>query len=150
MRKIWDISSNLNPTIGQCELDKVTILSLQPFITQRRQDGVKNRTINHGLQIARRILNLACKEWVDESSLTWLSAAPKIKLLPQNDERKPYSLSWEEQDRLFALLPPYLRRMALFKVNTGLRDQEVCQLVGLGTPDSRVKHQCLYHPQRLL
>ncbi len=44
------------------------------------------------------------------------------------DERKPYSLSWDEQDRLFALLPPYLRRMALFKVNTGLRDEEVCRL----------------------
>ncbi len=118
----------LKPYIGQCELDKVNILSLQPFITQRRQDGVKNRTINHGLQVTRRILNLACKEWIDESNLTWLAAAPKIKLLPQNDERKPYSLSWGEQDHLFALLPPYLRRMALFKVNTGLRDQEVCQL----------------------
>ena len=55
----------LKPYIGQCELDKVNILSLQPFITQRRQDGVKNRTINHGLQVTRRILNLACKEWID-------------------------------------------------------------------------------------
>ncbi len=118
----------LKPTIGQCELDKLNMLSLQPFIAMRQQQGVKNRTINHGLQIVRRILNLACREWVDESNLTWLAAAPKIKLLPQNDARKPYSLSWEEQDRLFALLPTYLRRMALFKVNTGLRDQEVCQL----------------------
>ena len=32
----------LKPYIGQCELDKVNILSLQPFITQRRQDGVKS------------------------------------------------------------------------------------------------------------
>ena len=104
------------------------MLQLQPFIAARQQQGVKNRTINYALQVTRRILKLACQEWVDESNLTWLAAAPKIKLLPQTDERQPYPLSWEEQDRLFALLPPYLRRMALFKVNTGLRDQEVCEL----------------------
>ena len=123
-----DHIEQLKPYIGQCELGKINMLSLQPFITARKQQGVKNRTINHGLEIARHILNLASKEWIDESNLTWLEGTPKIKLLSQNDARKPYSLSWEEQDRLFALLPPYLHRMALFKVNTGLRDQEVCQL----------------------
>jgi len=30
--------------------------------------------------------------------------------------------------RLFSELPPHLARMALFKVNTGTRDQEVCNL----------------------
>ena len=60
--------------------------------------------------------------------MSWLGNAPKIKLLPLPDNREPYSLTWEEQDQLFALLPEYLRRMALFKVNTGLRDQEVCRL----------------------
>jgi integrase len=37
-------------------------------------------------------------------------------------------LTWEEQRRLFQELPPYLEKMALFKVNTGCRDQEVCSL----------------------
>jgi len=118
----------VKPYIGERELDMINMGCLQPFIEARRGEGVKNKTINNTLQVVRRILNLASKEWVDESNLTWLGAAPKIRLLPQNDERKPYSLSWEEQDRLFAVLPPYLRRMALFKVNTGLRDQEVCRL----------------------
>jgi integrase len=118
----------LKPYIGERELDMIHMGCLQVFIETKRGQGVKNRTINYALQIVRRILNLASKEWVDDSNLTWLGTAPKIRLLSQTDERKPYSLSWEEQDRLFALLPPYLRRMALFKVNTGLRDQEVCQL----------------------
>ena len=90
--------------------------------------GVKNRTINHALQIIRHILNLAHQEWYDEFGLTWLASAAKIKLLPLTRSRPPYPLTWEEQDQLFALLPDYLRRMALFKVNTGLRDQEVCRL----------------------
>jgi integrase len=123
-----DQIAHLKPYIGHCPLDKLNMLQLQPFIAARQQQGVKNRTVNYALQVTRRILKLACDEWVDESNLTWLAAAPKIKLLPQTDERQPYPLTWEEQDDLFALLPPYLRRMALFKVNTGLRDQEVCAL----------------------
>jgi len=42
--------------------------------------------------------------------------------------RKPYPLSWEEQSVLFAELPAHLQQMALFKVNTGTREQEVCKL----------------------
>ena len=44
------------------------------------------------------------------------------------DARQPYPLSWDEQARLFQQLPAHLARMALFKVNTGCRDQEVCGL----------------------
>jgi len=44
------------------------------------------------------------------------------------DARKPYPLSWEEQTRLFKELPDHLARMALYKVNTGCREQEVCSL----------------------
>lgn len=44
------------------------------------------------------------------------------------DAAEPYPLSWEEQRRFFKLLPDYLHRMALFKVNTGLRVQGVCWL----------------------
>jgi hypothetical protein len=96
----------VKPYIGERELDMINMGCLQSFIELRKEEGVKNRTINHGLEITRQILNLANKEWIDDSNLTWLASAPKIRLLPQTDERKPYSLSWEEQDRLFALLPP--------------------------------------------
>jgi hypothetical protein len=48
------------------------------FIAVRRKQGVKNRTINYGLQVVRHILNLATSDWMDEHGLIWLSAAPKI------------------------------------------------------------------------
>ena len=51
---------------------------------------------------------------------------PKITLLKVTDARKPYPLSWEEQTRLFKEL--HVARMALYKVNTGCREQEVCSL----------------------
>lgn len=114
--------------IGDLSLESIHIGSLQPFIEGRRRDEVTTRTINHGLKIVRRILNLAASEWMDEYGLTWLANAPKIKLLPEHDLRKPYPLNWDEQHRLFNELPPHLEKMALFAVNTGCRDQEICEL----------------------
>jgi len=114
--------------IGDLSLETIHMGSMQTFVDARRKSGVKTRTINHGLQVVRRILNLAASEWIDEHGLTWLAHAPKIKLLPEHDLRKPYPLSWDEQTLLFNQLPEHLRQMAIFKVNTGCREQEVCQL----------------------
>ena len=44
------------------------------------------------MEVVRRILNLAASEWLDESGMTWLEHAPKIRLLPRNDVRGPYFL----------------------------------------------------------
>ena len=102
--------------------------SLQAFVAKRKTEGAKSRTINNTLALIRHILNLAESEWRDEQGLTWLEHAPKIKLIPVRDGRAPYPLSREEQALLFQELPDHLARMALFKVNTGCRDQEVCGL----------------------
>lgn len=114
--------------IGNLSLETINMGTMQPFIEARRKIGIKTRTINHGLQIVRRILNLAASEWMDEHGLTWLANAPKIKLLPEHDLRKPYPLSFEEQNKLFKELPAHLEKMALFAVHTGCRDQEICEL----------------------
>jgi integrase len=53
-------------------------------------------------------------------------------------QRDAYPLTWEQQRLLFAELPDYLHRMALFKVNTGCREQEVCRLrwdYGVAVPE---------------
>lgn len=118
----------LDPYIGDLPLDFVHMGTLQNFIEIRKAEGVKNRTINYALQTVRHILNLAGTEWIDEYGLTWIANAPKIKLLSQNDARSPYPLSWDEQAKLFSELPEHLANMALFKVNTGCREQEVCSL----------------------
>jgi integrase len=143
----------LMPAIGNVRLDKLHMGILQTWIEQRRRLGVAVGTINHGLQVVRRILNLAATEWRDERGLTWIQAPAKIKLLSNHDKRAPYPLSWCEQTRLFSELPSHLAEMALFAVNTGCRDAEICNLLWdwqvnvpeLGTsvfiiPGSRVKN----------
>ncbi len=118
----------LNQYVGGLALESVHIGALQPFIEARKKTNKKNRTINYGLQVVRRILNLASSEWMGSNGLMWLNSAPKIKLLPVNDARKPYPLSWDEQEKLFKVLPLHLQKMALFAVNTGCRDHEICSL----------------------
>ncbi|MGE3920960.1 MAG: tyrosine-type recombinase/integrase [Gammaproteobacteria bacterium] len=118
----------LDAFIGDLPLEAVHMENLQKKIAQRQKDGVKHRTINYGLQVTRRILNLAASEWLDEHGLTWLTHAPKIKLLSESDKRKPYPLSWSEQERLLEELPTHLQNMTLFAINTGCRDQEICRL----------------------
>jgi integrase len=114
--------------IGSVPLNQIHIGTMQPWIEYRREEGVAPGTINHGLKIVRRILNLAQSEWLDDNGLTWLAAAPKIKLLPDSNKRQPYPLDWDEQQQLFSALPAHLAEMALFAVNTGCRDAEICKL----------------------
>ena len=125
-----DISrlKGLMPYIGHYELDKLHRGILLPWIEVRQKDGISTGTINHGLKVVRRILNLAAGEWIDEYGLTWLLSAPKISLLPDTDKKQPYPLDWKEQDRLFRILPIHLKHMSLFAVNTGCRDSEICNL----------------------
>ncbi|MCH9026350.1 MAG: tyrosine-type recombinase/integrase [Gammaproteobacteria bacterium] len=118
----------LLPWIGSVPLNRIHIGTMQPWIEHRRKEGVATGTINHGLKVVRRILNLAQSEWLDENGLTWLAAAPKIKLLPDTSKRQPYPLNWDEQQQLFSALPAHLAEMALFAVNTGCRDAEICNL----------------------
>lgn len=118
----------LDPFIGHLPMDRVHMGTLQSFIEARKLKGVKAKSINLALSVVRRVVNLAASEWRDENGMTWLSTPSKIKLLPLTDARKPYPLNWDEQARLLQELPSHLARMALFKVNTGTRDREVCCL----------------------
>jgi len=118
----------VDPFIGDLPLRQVHSGTLQAFIKARRTGGVKSSTVNRTLAIVRRVLNLAARLWRDENGLTWLETPPLIQMVDWNDQRQPYPLSWEEQDLLFKYLPPHLAKMALFKVNTGIRATELSAL----------------------
>ena len=116
------------PFIGDLTLDQVHMETLKPFIAARRKKGVKGGTVNRTFATVRRVLNLAARLWRDENGKSWLETPPLIRFVDWNDKRRPYPLSWDEQDLLFQQMPKHLATMALFKVNTGLREQEVCGL----------------------
>lgn len=116
------------PHVGHLLLSQVHMGTLQSFVETRRAAGRSQGTVNRDLATVRRVLNLAARLWRDENGLPWLTTPPLIQLRPY-DARKPYPLTLEEQQQLLAALPKHLAEMALFKVNTGMRDHEVVSLL---------------------
>jgi len=115
------------PHIGRLPLERIHNDSLSDYKTTRLKMGMAVGTINKELATVRRVLNLAARVWRDENGLSWLAAPPLIQMMTGLG-RKPYPLSWQEQWELFPQLPKHLERMVLFKVNTGTRQKEVCEL----------------------
>lgn len=119
---------NLDPFIGDLDITHVHMGTLNAYIEARKAGGIKSKTISRDLAVLRRILSLASRTWRDEYNKPWIDTAPLLELPNWEDGAEPYPLNWKEQERFFKLLPEYLRNMALFKVNTGLREQGVCWL----------------------
>ena len=123
----WHVTL-LQSYIGDLEPQQVHDQTLEPFIRARVAAGASATTINRTLEVVRTILNRAARSYRDADGRPWLDAMPPlITMLPENP-RSPYPITWQEQDALFRRLPAHLARMALFAVNTGLRESNVCGL----------------------
>ena len=131
--------SQLDSFIGDMPLTHIDDQALEPFIkdrlaTKKLEDGkikkgVSNRTVNISIERVVRVLSLCARKWRDDERRPWLDSVPMLtKLEEKKSSRKPYPMSWDEQSILFGELPAHLQTMALFKVNTGCREQEVCKL----------------------
>lgn len=131
----------LRPFIGDLPLDRIYDATLKPFVDHQRKKpvtagprrrivryGVKSKTINLKLGLVRHILILAARSWRDDDGNPWLPAAPLITMVEGGDEREPRQLTWKEQRDHLNDLPDHLARMALFDLNTGVRDEVVCNL----------------------
>ena len=117
------------PSIGNLSIQQVHDGTLAPFVAARLAAKKSHKTINLALGVVRHILNLAATSWRDESGGTWLEHAPQISMLPLvGHQREPRPITWAEQRRLLPSLPDHLARMSLFILNTGVRDDVVCNL----------------------
>lgn len=116
------------PYIGSLTIGDVCNEALEAFKADRLEDGAKNATINRSLEVVRTVLNRAARVWRDGGK-PWLPSAPLIEMLDEAEQRRqPYPISWAEQTKLMVALPHHLQRTALFALNTGARDDNVCGL----------------------
>ncbi len=118
------------PFIGHLMLEAVHDGTLAAFMQHEQDRGLAPKSINNAIGVISAVLNRAARIWRNEQGTPWLRQAPPrlTRLQIKGKQAKPYPLSWAEQDRLFKKLPAHLQSAALFDVNTGCREQEVCQL----------------------
>ena len=117
------------PFIKDLDIKDINDETLNDYVCIRILEGRKSKTINLTLGVIRHILNLCATEFKHKNKLTWLEEKPKITFLSLvGMQRKPYPLGWSEQAELLKHLPPHLKRMTLFTVNTGVRDDVTCNL----------------------
>jgi integrase len=120
----------LFPTIGLLPLEQVHDGTLKAFVDGEKARDMAPKTINNAIGVVSAVLNRAARVWRTEAGMPWLRQAPPrlTRLSTKGHQAKAYSLSWAEQDTLFRLLPRHLADAALFAMNTGCREQEICQL----------------------
>jgi len=120
----------LFPFIGLNLLEQVHDGTLKAFVDHETGRGKAPKSINNAIGVVSAVLNRAARVWRDKQGTPWLRQAPPrlSRLSVKGRQSQPYPLSWMEQDRLFKALPRHLADAALFAVNTGCREQEVCQL----------------------
>jgi len=120
----------LLPFIGQLTLEQIHDGTLKPFIDHEKARGLAPKSINNVIVMIAAILNRAARMWRHEDGRPWLRQAPPklTRLSTKGAQAKAYPLSWDEQGRLLKALPDHLADAALFAVNTGCRELEVCQL----------------------
>jgi integrase len=120
----------LFPFIGTLPTAHVHDGTIRPFIEHELRRGMAPKSINNVLGIVSTVLNRSARVWRDDEGRPWLSQAPAMvtRLSLKGKQARAYPLSWAEQHRLIQLLPRHLADAVLFAVNTGCREQEICQL----------------------
>ncbi len=110
---------------------------VRQLIGDRLGEGLKINTVNHTLKALRKILNDASRVWRDDDGLPWLGSPPMIRLLSEDDKRKPnatadaakgHALTRQEESELFRHLPDRLAVAIRFALHTGLRMSAIVQL----------------------
>ena len=118
------------PFIGDKVLAQVHDGTVRPFVDHELARGIAPKSINNALAFVSAVLNRAARRWRADDGTPWLRQAPPRleRLSLAGRQAQPYPLSWDEQDQLLRHLRKDLAAAVLFTVNTGLRDQEVCEL----------------------
>ena len=109
-------------------LQRVHHDTLAPYIRFRLDKGRSPGTINRDLAVVRRILNLAARLWRDETDRPWLPVAPLIQMQRHPHRARALPAFGRRATPAVLRAQGHLASMALFKVNTGLREQEVVNL----------------------
>ena len=111
----------LDTHLGGKDLDIIDRDMIERVTQAKLADQCSNATVNRTLALVRSILRKSVREW------QWLDRAPAVRMLKEPTRRVRY-LTHEQAERLLPELPPHLRDMAAFSLQSGLRAANVTGL----------------------
>jgi integrase len=125
-RRYASSRANLVTFFGkETRLVHVSPARIEEFKRDRREEGIKAATLNRDLRFLSQVLKQAEQE-------RYIARNPfdvgKFFLNESRERRKPYILTWEEQERLLAAAPPRIRALTVLGVETGMRTGEMLGL----------------------
>ena len=118
------IKAHFVPFFGEMELSEITPFHIDNYISQRKNEGVKNSSINFELAIMREMINLAI-EWGYKIERNPIK---QKRLLKECDSRKGRVLTEEEEERLFVHSADHLKAILKCALATGMRKNEILSL----------------------
>ena len=114
--------------------------ALEQYVRDRIESGVTRTTINYALKTFNKIGRLATEEWRGKGGKPFIESFTRAYLIKEKEEaglvedyglrptKEPRPLFPHEQIVLFNELPEHLKPAFEFGINTGCRDQEICNL----------------------
>lgn len=112
---------------GDRTLAEITPKLIVAYKTWRYAAGVKPATINRELTCLKKAFNLAKREW------EWCRDNPVSRVSMEKEANKRDRwLTEEEETRLLAACPPWLREIVIFALHTGMRLGEILALTWQG------------------
>ncbi|CAK0771486.1 hypothetical protein CCP3SC15_4330002 [Gammaproteobacteria bacterium] len=123
---------SLDPYIGGMPLSHVHQGSLARYEAECRERGLSSATVARAYVVVSAVLNHAARVLRDGADPWLRTAVPRIAVPDWGDQRQPYRLTWDEQDRLLRALDKpdrqHLVAPVLFGLWTGARQAEITGL----------------------
>ncbi len=113
----------INRYFGDYQLSVLSPKDIADYKVKRRDEGRAPGTVNRELCLLSHAFNLAIKEW------EWVDFNPVARVSRErvNNQVERW-LTFEEQNKLLAVSPQWLREIIIFAVNTGWRRSEIIGL----------------------
>ena len=108
--------AKLKAAFTRARLSEISAGRIEEYKEARLAEGVESATINHDLRVLRRMMRLA-----ERKRLIPRNPFLEVDFLKQRNLRTPHIVTWEEEEKILAVAPPFLRALVILILDTGMR-----------------------------
>jgi integrase len=122
-RRDHSLAAHLRQGFGTVLVNELRPAQIAAYKASRRAEGAAPKTVNDELGLLRHAYKLGLLEW------EWVTDNPVLKVKREKVRTKPGRwLTPQEEERLLAVCPMWLREIILFALHTGLRQSELLRM----------------------